>query len=33
MFTFCRKKYDMINVKEKIRKRSYLGGRNEDEEK
>ena len=33
MFTFCRKKYDMINVEEKIRKRSYLGGRDENEEK
>lgn len=33
MFTFCRKKNDMINVEEKIRKRSYLGGRDENEEK
>ena len=33
MFTFCRKKYDMINVEEKTRKRSYLGGRDENEEK
>ena len=33
MFTFCRKKYDMINTEEKIRKRSYLGGRDENEEK
>lgn len=33
MFTFCRKKYDMINTEEKIRKRSYLGGGNENEEK